>query len=165
MYYYPTYLPMARKILDFMQDISFSSNDYFDKEKITTLCVKFLSHLCCCFFYQLCHFLQLHIVFYGIQVFHCLFILLVLCNLCRYSNLNVKVSIVNILLLFVEPNILSIIFDYIQLFFLLLLLNQFSICFIYILCEENLPYLVVSNMHVCIMHTLFFVFVNSELQY
>jgi hypothetical protein len=32
---------MARKILDFMQDIPFSSNDYFDKEKITTLCVKF----------------------------------------------------------------------------------------------------------------------------
>ena len=108
---------MARKILDFMQDISFSSNDYFDKEKRTMLCVKFLSHLCCCFFYQLCHFLQLHIVFYGIQLFHCFFILLVLCNLCRYSNLNVKVLIVNILLLFVEPNILSIVFDYIQLFF------------------------------------------------
>lgn len=113
-----------------------------------------------CYFPAVSFLTTTHVFNTGIS----LYFMIVLCNLYRYSNLHVKVMIVNILLLFVEPNILSIVFDYIQLFVLLSFLNQFSICFTYILYEFFLLYLVVSNLHVYNAHT-FFVFVNSELQY
>lgn len=83
-----------------------------------------------------------------------LYFMIVLCNLYRYSNLHVKVMIVNILLLFVEPNILSIV----------LIIYNFLFCYLFWINSPFALHTFYMNFFYCIwlclicmyiMHTLF----------